>query len=511
MSERHGVRVMTRRILFASLTTLLVAVPAFAQPADPIPTPATPATDAPPTPPSPDAPPVTPPVVVAPPPPPEVVVAPPPGPTGTGDKSPTFVKGKTELTFYGFMQLYGIYDSTQGLNEQAQNTAIPRPSAYAGEHGESQLSARHSRLGLKISQPVTNDIKATGQFEMDFLGNQPANPPGVTESAFYQNATMRFRHVFAKLETPYVDIVAGQWWSLFGWQSYFHPNSVEIQGLPGQAYKRVAQFRLAKTIKTDAVTLDIAIAAQRPPQRASASPDGVAGIKLTFNQLKGWRTKGANDSSLDGAAIGISGIVRHFAVDEFSAAPKSQVTTNAGAISIDAMLPIIPATAKSHGNALTATGSFVQGSGIEDQYDGLTFGVSEPTLPIPTGGTVAPTYTPNIDNGLAMFLADGTLHAVKLQTYMAGLQYYLPGSGRAWVSLNYTHTKSDNAAQFGNTQKIWDHAYYVDANLFFDATPSVRFGVLYSRINQTYAGADKVTNETEAHNNRVSATMMFLF
>ena len=510
MSSRHGVDTMTRRILFASLTSLLVAVPAFAQPADPTPTPATPPTDAPLTPPSPDAPAVTPPPVVAPLP-PEPVVAPPPGPTGTGDKSPTFVKGKTELTFYGFMQLYGIYDTTQGLNEQAQNTAIARPRSYAGEHGQSQLSARHSRLGLKLSQPVADDIKVTGQFEMDFLGNQPANPPGITESAFYQNATMRFRHVFAKVETPYVDIVGGQWWSLFGWQSYFHPNSVEINGLPGQAYKRVSQFRLAKTIKTEAVTIDVAIAAQRPPQRASATPDGVAGVKLTFNGLKGWRTKGANDSSLDAAAIGVSGIVRRFAVDELSAAPKSQVTTTAGAISIDAMIPIIPASKESHGGALTATGSFVQGSGIEDQYDGLTFGVSQPALAIPTGGTVAPTYTANIDNGLAMFLADGTLHAVKLQTFMAGLQYYFPGSGRAWISLNYTHTKSDNAEQFGNTQKIWNSAFYYDANLFFDATPSLRFGLLYSHINQTYAGADKVTGDTDARNNRVSATMMFLF
>ena len=508
----HGVRAMTRRIVFASLFSLLAASPAFAQakpdmPAPPVaPTPAEPEQPVQPVvapQPGPDAMrPPTPPVA------PEPPATPPPAPTPSPG-SPTFVKGKTELTFYGFMQLYGIYDSTQGLNEQAQNTAIARPGTYAGAHGQSQLSARHSRLGLKLAQPVSDDIKATAQFEMDFLGNQPANPPTVTESAFYQNATFRFRHVFAKLETPVVDIVGGQWWSLFGWQSYFHPNSVEIMGLPGQAYKRVAQVRFAKTIKGDAVNVDLAIAAQRPPQRASATPDGVAGVKLTFNNLKGWRTRGANDSGLDAAAIGVSGIGRRFAVDEFAASPKSQVVTYGYGASIDAMVPIIPATKESHGNALTMTGSFVQGAGIEDQYDGLTFGVSNPSLPNPGMANPAPAYTANIDNGLAMFTSDGSLHAVKLQTYMVGAQYYLPGSGKAWLSLNYTHTSSDNAADLGNTQKVWTKANYFDANLFVDVTPGVRAGLMYSRIDQTFAAASH--NETDAVNNRVTGTLMLLF
>lgn len=487
---------MSRRLPFAAL---LIAHGAFAQPSEP---------EAPPTPaptpaPTPTPTPLPPPMQIEPPP---LVAAPPPPP----QRSPTLVKGATELTFYGFVQLYGIYDSTQNLNEQAQNAAIARPGTYTGDHGQSQLSARHSRFGLKLSQPAANHITASGQFEMDFLGNQPANPPGITESAFYQNATFRFRHLFAKLETPYVDIVAGQWWSLFGGQSYFHPNSVEIMGLPGQVYKRTAQLRLAKTFKSDAVDLDLAISAQRPPQRASATPDGVANLKLTFKKRKGWRTRGANDSGLDAAAIGVSGIGRRFAVDELSATPGSQVVKYGYGLSVDAMVPVIPATKEGHGGALTVTGSFVQGGGIEDQYDGLTFGVSQPNLPNPTMANPAPVYAPNIDNGLAIFSSDGVLHQVQIQNFALGAQYYLPPAGRAWLSVNFTHTSSSNARDLGNVQKVWDSGSYVDANVFCDLTPSLRIGVMYSRISQTFAGAD-ATGQTDATNHRVTGTMLLLF
>ena len=495
---------MIRKALVLAL--LSYGSSALAQPdpaAPPTPTPVEP--PAPPTPPT--EPPATPtymPPSDEPPPPP-----PPTAPTST----PTMVKGKTELTFYGFIELLGMYDTTQNLNEQMQNSGIARPGTYAGNHGATQLSARHSRLGLKIAQPVTNSIKATGQFEMDFLGNQPGNPSsataaaGASEGQFYQNAPFRFRHVFAKLETPYLDIVAGQWWSLFGWQSSFHPNSVEIQGLPGQVYKRTAQLRLAKTIKTGAVDIDLAIGAQRPPQRDSATPDGVAAIKFTSTSFKGWHTKGANDSGLDGASLGASVIGRRFAVDELSAAPSKQVVVHGYGLSLDAMIPIIPATKASHDNALTLTGSFVTGAGIADQYDGLNFGVANPSLPNPSMAATPPTYFPNIDAGLAQYASDGTLHAVQVTTYMAGLQYYLPG-GMAWVALNYAHLKSGNAANFG--AKAWTEGQFLDANLFVDITPTWRVGLEVMQNKQTFAVA-AANGTTDATNNRVEGMVMLLF
>jgi hypothetical protein len=528
----------TRSIRIASLiATLVAAVPAIAQPDQPPP----PAPDQPQ--PLPDQPP--PPVRME-----EPRPTPPPPNVRPADVAPersaTFIKGKTTLTFYGFFQLYGIYDSTQGLNEQAQNTGLARPDTYGGTHGQMQISARHSRFGFKLTHEVTHDIKTSGQFEMDFLGNQPANPPGITESQFYQNATMRFRHVFATIEMPAFDIVAGQWWSLFGWQSYFHPNTLEIQGIVGQAYKRVAQLRLAKTFKSDAINVDIAVAAQRPPQRASGVPDGEAGLKVSFNKWKAWRTRGFNDSVLDAAAIGVSVIGRRLAVDEFKQNPASSINVNGYGVSLDAMLPIIPASKENHGNALTLTASFITGAGIEDQYDGLTFGTANPPCqPAATAGmpatnncagaaAVAPVYTPNIDGGLVLFptsLADPVMggaaapHPIHLLSYMVGLQYYFPPNGRAWLSVNYTHVESNNAYLYtssaANQAKTWNGAYYADVNLFFDATTWLRLGASFSLIDQTFvvplcgmAGAncsvDASTN-TDAKNYRGMGSVILLF
>lgn len=496
--------------LASTVAALLAAAPAIAQPADPAPDqPTDPA-------PAPAPAPVPPPAVV--------VVDPPAMPVKPADKpemSAVQVKGKWDFSMYGFVQLYGIYDTTQGFNEQAQNGAIPRPKqSYGADHGQFTLSGRHSRLGLKLAGPVVNDIKPSAQFEMDFLGNQPANPPGITESAFFQNGTMRFRHAFAKLETPVVDILAGQYWSLFGWQSTFHPNSVEIQGLPGQVYKRVAQLRLGKTIKSDAVNVDIAIAAQRPPQRASSTPDGEAGIKLTLNKLKAWHTKGANDSGLDGAAIGVSVIGRRFAADEFLVNPSSQIVKNGYGLSIDAIVPLIPATKESHANALTLTGSFVTGAAIADQYDGLTFATSNPAaapdVPNPNPKNVA--YVPNVDNGLVLFTPDSanasgfSLHPIQVQTYMVGAQYYLPPAGKVWLSANYTHANSPNAHLFGNQAKIWDTSTYVDGMIFADLTSAFRIGVAFEYMQQTFVAPDAANNNVQdATNYRVNGTMMMLF
>jgi hypothetical protein len=339
--------------------------------------------------------------------------------------------------------------------------------------------------------------------EMDFLGNQP---PGISEASLLQNATFRFRHLNLKLETPVVDVLSGQYWQLFGWQSLFHPNTVEIQGVPGQVYSRSPQIRISKTIKSGDMAIELALAASRPPQRASATPDAQAGVKFQYNGMKALHTAGSTGTAVDGLAVGVSVVGRRFAVDELSASPSSEVTANGYGVSVDALIPIIPATKDKHGNALTFTGSFSTGAGIADLYQSLTGGVSQPSLPNPTMANPAPVYVPNIDNGLAMFYAsDKTLHAVQWTAYIAGLQYYLPPAGHVWVSANYSHIESANAHYFGSKTAVWDHEDWADLNLMFDVTPAVRLGIEGAYFDMKYFdGAD-------APNYRAQFSGFFLF
>ena len=491
---------MLRRTL--SIASLLaLGTPALAQTPDQPPPPPPDQTQ----PPTPPAPPPTPPT---PPPTTTVVVVPPAEPPKEAPKKDEGlpVHNKYDVSLYGFVEFDAIHDTTQGLGDLAGNSTIARPNTYTGDHGQTMFGARNSRIGIKVGAPKYNDVKATAQLEMDFLGNQAGTPLSstalVSEQAFWQNPTFRFRHMNVKLETKALDILIGQYWQLFGWQTMSHPNTVQIQGVAGQVYSRSPQIRLSKKIKAgDSASVEVAIAASRPPQRASSAPDGQAGIKLNIDALKAWHTAGSTGSSLDSAAIGVSVVGRRFAVDDFSASPGKQVTTNGYGLSVDALLPIVPAKSKEHhGGALTFTGSFVTGAGIADLYQSLNGGVGNPALPNPGMATPAPTYAPNIDGGMVQWFADAaaasgySLHPIQWTSELAGLQYYLPPSGKVWLSANYAHMSSGNAADYGAANKIWNSEDWADGNLMFDITPAVRMGAEFSWTAQKFVDATTATD-----------------
>jgi hypothetical protein len=487
-------------------------------------------TQATPPPPAPEAPPAAPmppaaPEPAPPPPAPMPPVMAPPAPVVTAPLPATppppapptplsQVLTKFGATFYGFAELDAIWDSTQSFNDLAANNAIvhtPAPTAamitagttpatpYGADHGRTQFGARNSRLGFKLKGPDSDMIKTSGVVEADFLGNQPQGSPTpvapagtsgistVSEGSFYTSPAFRMRHYYFKMETPIVDVLAGQYWVLFGWQSMFHPNTVDLQGVPGQIYSRTPQLRLSKTIKSDVINVEIAGSAARPVQRNSEVPDGTFGIRLAFNGWKGMHTIGAAGSQIDAASIGFSTIGRYFKVPNFAPTPTSTVSINGYGYSFDAMIPIIPATDVMHpDNALTFTGSFVYGQSIADLYTNLSGGASFAALP-PTAAGAAQNYPQDVDNGLIAFTGDGVLHAIRWESYMLGLQYYLPTPNRMFVSANYSHMHSPDINALGATSaKLFDKSDWVDGNLFVDANAAVRFGVEYAYFHQSY-------------------------
>ncbi len=432
--------------------------------------------------------------------------------------SPPSVTSKFSATFYGFVEFDAIHDSTQSFNDLAGNATIAPSGSFAASHDRMIFGARNSRLGFKLKGPETETIKSSGIAEMDFLGNQPqgspspAGSPAVSESAYFASPTFRIRHMALKLETPFVDILAGQYWQLFGWQSNFHPSSVDIQGLPGQVYSRAPQLRLSHTVKTDMVNVEIAVAASRPPQRDSGLPDGQAGLRLIINDWKGMRTAGGTGTSVDPASIGVSGVARRFRLPEYANAPVQTQTINGYGISVDGLIPVVPATASNWDNALTLTGSFARGQAIADLFTGLTGGVGLNPLPADSTGK-ASSFAMDIDNGLVIFDANGQMHAIRWQAVLVGLQYYFPTSPfRMWVAANYSHMSSSDIQNIvvgtsgSNVNgKIFNKSDFADGNLFVDATQSIRFGLEYAWFRQTYLNGVKGTNH------RVQLSGFYLF
>jgi hypothetical protein len=448
-----------------------------------------------------------------------------------GDQG-TVVLGKWSTTLYGFVEADSIYDTTRSFNDLAGYAAVARANTQAGENGRFTFGVRNTRIGFRMSAPEYAGIRASAMIESDFLGNQPGTPdqlfttPGtagtysgtgsnapVSEGSYFTSPTFRIRHANLKVETPIVDVLFGQYWQLFGWQSAYMPNTVEIQGVPGELYSRSPQLRISKTLKTEAVTFEVAIAAVRPVQRDSATPDGQAGMRFAVNKWTGVQTVGATGTQISPLSIAVTGLARHVAVDNYSTSPTYTNDLGMGAIAIDAFVPVIPGRKDNHGASLSLTGEFVRGSGFADMYTGFSGGTSFGALAAPTmvgGAAPAPgtaakiPFAADIDNGIVTYDSGGVLHSIDWQTYMFGAQFYLPGR-KIWVSGNYSHATSDNNWKYGNPTATIDSYDWFDANLFFEPTPALRFGIEYANFNTMYSDGQHAIN----HRGQLSGFFVF--
>jgi hypothetical protein len=233
------------------------------------------------------------------------------------------------------------------------------------------------------------------------------------------------------------------------------------------------------------------VAGFRPVQRDGVIPDGEAGLRLAINNWKGISTPGNGGTAAFPAALGISGLVRRFKVDQFAPKPSGSSTDTGWSIAADALIPVIPVVdSTDRRNALTLIGEFTIGSADADQFTGMTGGATFPMLP---GG---PAFAPDVDNGLVTYdpIGNGVLHTIDWRTFEVGLQYYLPPRGRAILAVNYTQADSDNMARlFPKAIGVIQKSQYFDANIFFDVTPAARLGVGYQYVKQTFC--DNTTSE----------------
>jgi hypothetical protein len=432
----------------------------------------------------------------------------------------TLVISKWATTLYGFVEADNIYDTTRSFNDVAGSTPVARASTQAGGNGRFMMGVRNSRIGIRMAAPeLSGGIRTTGMLEMDFLGTQlpvgngPYPAPTAastayfgTEGAFFTNPTFRIRHANLKVETPVVDILAGQYWQLFGWQSAYNPNTVEIQGVPGELYARTPQLRVSKTIKVHPVTIDVAIAASRPVQRDSAMPDGQAGVRFALDSWTGVQTIGATGTQISPLSFGVSGLLRHVAVDNYAAKPTYTNDLGMSAIAFDAFVPVIPGTKHKKDNSLSLNGELATGYGFADMYTGFTGGVSFPALPNTAGAATPPTYAPDIDNGIVTYDAAGKLHGIQWTSYLLGLQYYLPGvDGKLWISGNYSHISSSNVHYYATPTSALLLEDWFDVNLFIAPAPALRVGIEYANFNSKYVDGQRAIN----HRGQLSGFFVF--
>jgi hypothetical protein len=403
------------------------------------------------------------------------------------------VGSRWQTTLYGFVELDAMHDTTQSYASSANNAMLARPGTYAGTQPRAQLTAQNSLLGLRVAAPDHGRLRASSHLEIDFFGVPTAD---ATEQTIYTVPTVRMRLYYLKLETPAVDVVAGQYHDLFGWGGAgFYPASVAFLGLPGEIYRRQPQLRVSRTFVAREVTLDVALAAVRPVQRDAGVPDLQSGIKVSVPGWRGATAQGFGQPDVAPLAIGISAVGRRFAVAEFLPNPGDAKVALGGGLAVDLFVPILRGRGRARdpgdrGNALSLTAEATIGTGIADLYTGLSGGALFPTLPNPGALVPPPLYRPNIDPGIVTYDANANLRTITWRAVLIGLQYYLPiAGGRMWASVNVSRLESPNLRTLtpeASRGGVFVRQEYVDANLFGAVTPAVQLGASFQATRQRF-------------------------
>jgi len=406
------------------------------------------------------------------------------------DQAPHLLLGHSlEASAYGFGRLSGFHDSTQSFDVVSVNRELAPPGSYRALHGRSKLTLMESRLGLRMGTPRDRAYRGLVLAEL---------APFAKDEAV---SLARVRHLYASLSTPYIHVLVGRYYDLFGWGGRgFLPNTAAFEAPPGQLYRDRGQLRVSLLLRWRPVDLEIAIAGVSPLQSSSSSAEGQFGVRLTANGWRGASAQGGGPAEAAPLQIGLSTVGRAFSVPTFMATPQgAQIAARAHGVALDLFLPIIPARGSSLANALSLTAEVTKGTGICDLYPALTGGVRFPALPNPANVQPAPVYPQATPNGVGSFDVESNFRTVDWSTVVFGLQYHLPFARgrRVWLSTVYTSLHADNARSltpFTVWAGVWSSSSYYDVNAFVALTRALQVDLSTQVTRQTFLFGGQTSN-----------------
>jgi hypothetical protein len=201
----------------------------------------------------------------------------------------SFRIGGADFTPGGFMDMTAYWRSTNPGSGYGTNFfSIPYHNTVPGQLSETRFTAENSRISLKANS-VFKGNNATGYFEMDFHGNDPANAFVSSNSH-----TNRIRLYWVDVRRDKWEVLGGQSWS------WLTPNRVGLSPAPsdvfysqntdanyqaGLTWTRSAQIRVAYHPNDNWA---IGLAAENPDQFIGQSnqvvlPTGLASVATQFD------------------------------------------------------------------------------------------------------------------------------------------------------------------------------------------------------------------------------------
>jgi hypothetical protein len=152
----------------------------------------------------------------------------PPPPARPADETAplSFKIGRADFTPGGFLDMTGIFRSTNVGGIGTSFGSIPYNNTLPqGALTETRFSTQNSRLSLKVDAPISDSTSVTAYAEADFLGYQPPNADQSSNSN-----SLRMRLYFVNIKHGSWEVLAGQDWSLMT------PNRVGIGNMPSEIF-----------------------------------------------------------------------------------------------------------------------------------------------------------------------------------------------------------------------------------------------------------------------------------
>jgi hypothetical protein len=499
-----------------------------------------------------------------------------------------------DVQVHGFAETDAFNDTDGGFQEVVGNGKVLLPlnggGNYLNDNGMTQVSVRNSRFDFLATKEI-NGWKTKGYLELDLLGYDPSPLYGnaapvnntyptavyydkntgllyntlalataadggsaaniiplagstvtsaktntaasASEAGFYTNATVRVRHAYLDATKDGWEIMAGQYWTLLGWNMDYTLATVSVAPVMGVIYQRTPQIRVGYTLMDGMpIKLQMAVDAERPTSRESDMFNYSQGARLVMD---GWTSQfcGATGASKPAPlSLGISGTEREFKWDGNIATASDAnfaYDTWGKAIAADALIPIIPFDGKDS-CSLVVTGEWSAGAGYGDEFPSWSGGASALT---------EASGNPDLDSGVGMLDSRngvspigtaganvGNFTLVELQSKNAQIQFHLPPSIGTFFTFGYGQIASPNvsdlqyayngvanaaAGKFGSIYNL-DSATF--ANVMQDFGPNIRAALEFDSFYTHYTGvttASAFDPGQGARDNRIQLSTWYRF
>jgi hypothetical protein len=353
-----------------------------------------------------------------------------------------------KVTPYG-IAYFNLFSNSDAVN----NGDVPLFAAASGP-GHLGMTARQSRLGVRVTGAMLGTAKVTGVLEGDFFGGYPTVGIGDNMGVF------RLRLANARLDWTKGSLVVGQDWMIF---APVNPLSISSAGIPlfaaaGNPWSRLPQVR--GEWKTKTVLLQGGLLAPQTGDFNSAffyQPGSGALSETPFLQGRAAVTLANFAASKKVATIGVSG---HWGQSRVTTTATDR-TFDSNGIAADWVLPI--------GTKVTVQGEAFAGSNLGGFQAGIFQGL------IADGAIVGPAGVPVLDGPRGIDTKGGWVQVVAAVTPTVSVH---GGFGTDnpddddFLTVVRRETRIDNAAiSFGFQHR---------------ASAQIAWGVEYRRLETTY-------------------------